>query len=117
MLLLEAGPLVDLERQRGLKPVYELPHRGLIGSAGFIPRFRNLQAREKNFLRGYASDLYPGMTPDAKLFPAWGEELEDLVASHRGAGLGTTIMGEVLPRFENHVTLDPTVKDIWGIPA
>lgn len=91
--------------------------RGLIGSAGFIPRFRNVKTKEKNFLRGYASDLYPGMTPDAKLFPTWGKELEDLVASHRGAGLGTTIMGEVLPRFENHVTLDPTVKDVWGIPA
>ena len=28
-LLLEAGPLVDLNRQRGAKPVYELPYRGL----------------------------------------------------------------------------------------
>ena len=27
-LMLEAGPLVDFTRQRGLKAVYELPYRG-----------------------------------------------------------------------------------------
>lgn len=26
-------------------------------------------------------------------------------------------MGEVLPRYENHVRLDPTVVDAWGIPV
>ncbi len=91
--------------------------RGLLGSAGLIPRFRNLKTKEKNFLRGYACDLYPGSTPDAKLFPAWGEELQKQLDSHRGAGIGTTIMGEVLPRFENHVKLDPKVADAWGIPV
>ncbi len=91
--------------------------RGLIGSAGIIPRFRNVRTREKNFIRGYACDLYPGMTPDAKLFTSWGEELQKQVDSNSGAGLGTTIMGEALPRFENHVRLDPKVTDAWGIPV
>src|SRR6185295_8814819 len=59
----------------------------------------------------------PGGNPDAKLFPGWGAELEREVAASRGAGLGTTIMGEVLPRFENHVKLDPGVVDAWGIPV
>jgi choline dehydrogenase-like flavoprotein len=91
--------------------------RSLMGGAGYIPRFRNLKNREKNFLRGYACDLYPGATPDAKYFPSWGEELQKQLDSHRGAGIGTTIMGEVLPRFENHVRPDPKVTDKWGIPA
>ncbi len=91
--------------------------RGLIGSSGFIPRFRNVKTREKNFLRGYASDLYPGQTPDPKLFPTWGEELQRQLDEHRGAAIGTTIMGEVLPRFENHVRLDPKTTDAWGIPV
>ena len=26
-------------------------------------------------------------------------------------------MGEVLPRFENHVSIDPNLRDAWGIPA
>ncbi len=90
---------------------------GLIGGGGVIPRFRNLKTREKNFLRGYACDVSPGLSPDPKYFPAWGAELENLLNSHRGAGIGTTIMGETLPRFENHIKLDPQVTDAWGIPV
>ncbi len=90
---------------------------GLLGSGGVIPRFRNLKTREKNFLRGYACDVNPGITPDAKYFPTWGAELEKLVSDHSRAGIGTTIMGETLPRFENHIKLDPKVTDAWGIPV
>ena len=44
-LLLEAGPAVDFNRNRGLKPVYELPYRGL-GKPG---RFSHVfQATEFN---------------------------------------------------------------------
>ncbi len=91
--------------------------KNLLGSGGVIPRFRNVKMREKNFLRGYACDVNPGLSPDAKYFPTWGAELEKQVESHRGAGIGTTIMGETLPRFENHVRLDPKVTDAWGIPV
>ncbi|MGH9853364.1 MAG: GMC oxidoreductase, partial [Blastocatellia bacterium] len=66
---------------------------------------------------GYACDVNPGQSPDAKYFPAWGAELEELVKSHRGAGIGTTIMGETLARYEHHVKLDPKVTDAWGIPV
>ncbi len=37
-----------------------------------------------------------------------------------GRGRPTWIMsafGEMQPRYENHVSLDPTVKDAWGIPV
>jgi choline dehydrogenase-like flavoprotein len=91
--------------------------RGLMGGAGYVPRFRNLKTKEKNFIRGYAFDIYTGGTPEAKYFPAWGAELQKLLDSHRGAGVGTTIMGEVLPRYENYVKLDPKVVDAWGIPV
>jgi choline dehydrogenase-like flavoprotein len=91
--------------------------RGLMGGAGYVPRFRNLKTKEKNFLRGYAFDIYTGSTPDAKYFPLWGEELQKALDSHRGAAITTTIMGEVLPRFENHVRIDPKVTDAWGIPV
>lgn len=94
--------------------------RGLMGGSGYVPRFRNLKApatKKKDFLRGYAFDLYTGGTPDAKYFGAWGAELQKQLESHRGASIGTTIMGEVLPRYENFVKLDPKVKDEWGIPV
>src|SRR5262249_3473649 len=46
--------------------------RGLMGGAGYVPRFRNLKTKEKNFIRGYAFDIYTGGTPEPKYFPAWG---------------------------------------------
>src|ERR1700676_3239647 len=43
--------------------------RGLMGGGGYIPRFRNLETREKKFIRGYAYDFGSGGTPPAKYFP------------------------------------------------
>jgi len=91
--------------------------RGMTGGAGYIPRFRNLATKEKHFIRGYAVDFSTGGTPDAKFFPAWGEELQTSLNSCRGAGFSATTMGEVLPRHENHVRIDKNVVDAWGIPA
>jgi choline dehydrogenase-like flavoprotein len=39
------------------------------------------------------------------------------MAEHSGSQFSMTAMGEVLPRYENHVTIDKAVKDAWGIPA
>ena len=93
--------------------------RGLMGGGGYIPRFRNLRKgqMEKGFLRGYAMDFSSGSTPDAKYFPAYGEELEKMLATYRGTGFSATIMGEALPRFENHVTINKNVQDAFGIPV
>ena len=44
-VLLDAGPLVDFEKNRGLKPVYELPYRGF-GKPGKLPHL--FQANEFN---------------------------------------------------------------------
>src|SRR4051794_2853962 len=44
-LLLDAGPLVDFEKNRGLKPVYELPYRGF-DKPGRLPHV--FQANEFN---------------------------------------------------------------------
>ena len=91
--------------------------KGLIGSSGYFPRFRNIKTKAKDFLRGYASDIYPGGSPDPAILPSWGKELQSQLDHYRGATVGTTIMGEVLPRFENYVSLDPKVTDPWGIPV
>jgi choline dehydrogenase-like flavoprotein len=90
---------------------------GRVFGSGYIPRFRNLQTREKNFIRGYALDFNMGGTPDPKFFPLYGQELQKAVDANRGAAFSTTLMGEVLPRFENHVSIDKNTVDAWGIPA
>jgi choline dehydrogenase-like flavoprotein len=91
--------------------------RGVTGGGAYVPRFRNLNTKEKNFIRGYAFDFSTGRTPQPRYFPTWGEELIREVESCRGAGFSATVMGEVLPRFENHVRIDKKVVDAWGIPV
>ncbi|MGH9719002.1 MAG: GMC oxidoreductase [Bryobacteraceae bacterium] len=91
--------------------------RNLMGGGGYIVRFRNLQTREKNFLRGYAYDFHSGGTPAPKYFPLYGAELQKQMAAVTGAGFGMTTMGEVLPRKENFVRINKDVRDAWGIPA
>lgn len=91
--------------------------RGLTGGGGYIPRFRNVNDRRKDFVRGYAYDFGSGFTPNARYIPLYGEALLAELQNLNGAGFSMTTMGEVLPRFENHVRINPSVKDAWGIPA
>jgi len=91
--------------------------RDLMGGGGYIPRFRNLKAGEKKFLRGYAFDFSSGGTPSAKYFPLYGEALFKQIADAGGAGFNLTTMGEVLPRYENFVRINRDLKDEWGVPV
>ena len=91
--------------------------RGLMGGGGYIPRFRNLDTREKKFIRGYAYDFGSGGTPEAKYLPLYGDALMKELAELHNTGFDLTTMGTVLPRFEHHVRIDSDVKDAWGIPS
>jgi choline dehydrogenase-like flavoprotein len=90
---------------------------GVTGGDGYIPRFRNLATREKHFIRGYAFDFSSGGTPNPDYLPCYGEELLRQLDNLRGTVFRLTAMGEVLPRYENCVAIDNTVKDAWGIPV
>jgi choline dehydrogenase-like flavoprotein len=91
--------------------------RALMGGGGYVVRFRNVKTREKNFIRGYAYDFGSGFTPQARYFPTYGEDLLRQLQDAGGSGFNITTMGEALPRFENHVRINPAVKDEWGIPV
>jgi choline dehydrogenase-like flavoprotein len=89
-----------------------------MGGGGLIPRFRNIDGKAKNFLRGYALNIYSNTGPvSPHLFAEYGEKLQDKMDSYYGSALSAGIMGEVLSRHENHVSIDKTVKDAWDIPA
>ncbi|HEY1423103.1 MAG TPA: GMC family oxidoreductase [Candidatus Acidoferrum sp.] len=83
----------------------------------YVARFRNLkgQAREKNFLRGFG---YEGESSVDFNWGAagFGEEYKKAIREPRST-FEITGFGEVLPRWENRVEIDPTVKDIFGIPV
>jgi choline dehydrogenase-like flavoprotein len=89
-----------------------------MGGSALIPRFRNIKTKEKNFLRGYALNVYSSMgAMDPRNFAAYGEDLQKKLDSYSGSGFGAGIMGEVLARYENHVSIDKNVVDAWNIPA
>ncbi len=106
---------------RGVAAVIPEAIGGRMGRAaagsGYVPRAQNLNGKDKKYIRGYCFDLNTGNTPDPRFLPYFGEELEAKLEEYRGAGFTSTIMGEVLPRYENHVRIDKTVKDAWGIPV
>lgn len=88
----------------------------------YVPRFRNLDAgsKAKSFIRGYGLEGSSGweMFPEqAMLMHGWGASYKKTVRDHAGAFIYMYGLGEVLPRYENRVTLDAKVKDAWGIPV
>jgi choline dehydrogenase-like flavoprotein len=86
----------------------------------YVPRFRNLSDRQTGFIRGYGfegsggSTMFPGHTTST---PGFGAGYKQAVRDRQGAFISMGGFGEVLPRFDNYVDLDPAVKDRWGIPA
>jgi choline dehydrogenase-like flavoprotein len=86
----------------------------------YIPRFRNVTDRQPNFIRGYGFEGGGGcgMVPgSAFTSPGFGEEYKKRVRDYAGATISIGAFGEVLPRYENAVDIDPEVKDAWGIPV
>jgi choline dehydrogenase-like flavoprotein len=49
--------------------------------------------------------------------PGFGKALKSSIRRHYPAVIALGGFGEVLPRRENRVLLDPEVKDAWGIPV
>jgi hypothetical protein len=50
-------------------------------------------------------------------FAAYGEELQGKLDSYAGSCVSGSIYGERVPLYQNHVRINKTVKDAWGIPA
>jgi len=88
--------------------------------APYIPRFRNVTHRHPDFIRGYhfqgggGCAEYPGM---AHQIPGYGKAFKSSVRKYYPAMISLGGFGEVLPRKENRITLDPDVTDAWGIPV
>jgi choline dehydrogenase-like flavoprotein len=83
----------------------------------YIARFRNLKNDPpyKKFLRGYG---YEGESSSSFNFnaPGFGTAFKQSVLQSRES-FEITGFGEVLPRFDNFVEIDPEKKDIFGIPV
>lgn len=86
----------------------------------YLARFRNLADKQKNFLRGYGFEGSSGtsMIPSSAFSAlGFGSGYKKAVRDYAGAYIEMGAFGEVLPRYENHVSIDRQVKDKWGIPV
>ena len=85
--------------------LYELdPKLGLSGGGGFDFRF--------DLGPVYAALNF--MPPDA---PKWGKDFKKLVAHNYNRTLSAYGHTTSLPVATNSISLDPSVKDVWGVPA
>jgi len=83
----------------------------------YIARFRNLKGQppHKAFLRGFGYE--GGSSVDFNWgAPGFGAGFKKALLDPR-ASLEITGFGEVLPRWDNFIEIDPGVKDIYGIPV
>jgi choline dehydrogenase-like flavoprotein len=85
----------------------------------YVARFRNLADRHPDFIRGYGFEGNSGarLYPRTLDLPGFGASYKKAVREHAGAVIEMSGYGEVLPRFDNYVDLDPAAIDAWGIPV
>ena len=107
------GIVCSVPEARNGKATHEL-----MGGSATAPRFRNIDTKAKDFLRGYAITMTSrmgGMAPEN--FPTYGEDLQNKLESYNNSEFATGMMGEVLAHYEHCVSIDKCEVDAWGIPA
>jgi choline dehydrogenase-like flavoprotein len=98
----------------GLK---EFTTEGRRPTSGYIPRFRNLQKQETNFLRGYACGFYAARATNQNKNGVGSQLKNNLLDTSLGSWhVGSHMMGETIPKETNAISLDPVKKDNWGMP-
>jgi choline dehydrogenase-like flavoprotein len=86
----------------------------------YVPRFRNVKTKHPDFLRGYG---YEGRAERAGWsrgadMPGFGAGFKKSLIGDLGPWeLSFYGFGEMLPRHENYIEIDPHLVDAWGIPA
>jgi len=85
----------------------------------FIPRFRNVSTKQKEFLRGYGyqggadrDDWTRGLTA-----PGFGAGFKNSLRKPGQWRMGMGGFGECLPAHGNFVEIDKEQVDAWGIPT
>jgi len=84
----------------------------------YIPRFRNVTERRPDYVRGFG---YQGRATrlswqERKDGPGFGLPLKEKLRRPGPWQFTLAGFGEMLPHFDNRVTLDRSKRDTWGIP-
>ncbi len=112
---------VMCEETTGILPVL----RGIPDSRGnrpngiYIPRFRNIDTKHPDFIRGYG---FQGSADYIKwghayAMPGFGASFKRSIRESRPWQMTLGGFGECLGRYENYCELDKNMVDAWGIPV
>jgi choline dehydrogenase-like flavoprotein len=89
------------------------PHQAEVSMSGmYVPQFRNVGERDAPFLRGYGVQGGVGRMSPAQLRMVLGSD-----ADENQSAFWMSSFGEMLPRRENRVFVEPARLDAWGIPT
>src|SRR6202165_6070757 len=86
----------------------------------YVPRFRNVKTKQPDFLRGYGyqgGGNREGWSRGASMVGLGASFKKSLIGDLGPWEMEFGGFGEMLPRHENSVELDPHLVDAWGIPA
>jgi len=82
----------------------------------FIPRYRNVGADKRPYLRGFDFQGGAGRGRGQRTEAEFGADLKDAQTRWGEWYFGLSGWGETLPYEDNTVTLHPTLKDPYGLP-
>ena len=85
----------------------------------YIPRFRNVKTKEKDFLRGYGyqgGGSREGWSRGITM-PGLGADYKNMLSKPGPWRMTLAGFGECLPYHENWVEIDKEKLDAWGIPT
>jgi choline dehydrogenase-like flavoprotein len=85
----------------------------------YIPRFRNVKTRHKEFLRGYGyqgGGSREGWSRGMSM-PGFGADFKNTLKKPGPWRMGIGGFGECLPNHNNYVEIDKNKLDTWGIPT
>lgn len=87
----------------------------------YIPRFRNIDSKDKRFLRGFGYQGGENVTVHEHAYATkgFGKEFKEEVANpdNTESTVRLTGFGEMLAKHENRIFLDDKVRDAWEIPV
>lgn len=99
----------------GLRDSY---YQGERAVSVYIPRFVNLNRQDRDYVRGYGYENYTNRTDWTRGLqqPGLGAEWKEGLTKPGEWFVYFEAYGETLPHYDNHVVLDDTKKDKWGLP-
>jgi len=85
----------------------------------YIPRFQNLYKNDRNYTRGFAYEVYVSRAEWTRGYNGSGAggDWKDSLSRPGDWQAAMYAFGECLPDYKNHVRLDNTKKDKWGLPV